>query len=107
MSSGQIIAALQSATQKPKVISLPTTAKSEETIAEPASSGNSSQDISSKERALYKKHPRPIWDLHYMLFSGITSTIWLILFVAMCARELDQLGFPSDDARLRLPHYAQ
>ena len=98
MSSGEIIAALQPAAQKPKVISLPTAAKSEETIAGPASSGHSSQDVTSKERALYKKHFRPIWNLRYMFFSvyrklfGITFAANVSVFISLTATHQASTG---------------
>ena len=75
---GECIAAPQLAARRPEVVNLPMATRSEDTVAG-AASGNSSQDISNKEKALYwegcleeyieKKHSKPIWNVRYMFLS--------------------------------------
>ena len=106
---GEAIAAPEPAIQRPQVINLPAATRSEETVAGPSSSGNSVQDISNKEKALWwagyqdeqyieKRHSKPVRNARYLFFSvyrrlfSITFAANMSVFIGLTATHQANTG---------------
>jgi hypothetical protein len=107
--SGEIITIPQSAAHRPEVVNLHFAMKSEETVAGPASFGDSTQDVSTKEKSVYwegyldeeyikKKHSKPIRNTRYLFFSiyrrlfSITFAANMSVFIGLTATHQANTG---------------